>query len=365
MIQSSASPKVICFFNTNKEWGGGEKWHFDMAFTLYQKGYKTIICAYPDSILFKRAKEASLPVYCFKVSNLSFLHPLSKYKIKRFLIKKQISHIVLNLPSDLKTAGIAAHRAGVKNIIYRRGSAKPIKNSFLNRYLFKHIINLVITNSKKTKNTVLHNNKDLFPEEKIKVIYNGIKADNYKDSIKPINSNKIVIGTAGRLSKEKGHSRFLDVCLSLKKRNLPVKVKIAGAGPEEKALKEKTKRLNLENYVDFVGFIEPFRNFLKEVDIFVLPSFYEGFGYVLIEAMAAKKPVVSFDIGAAKEIICHGENGYLIPDGDLELMANKLEDLTINPELPEKLGNFGRKTVQEKFSDEKMYNDFIKTLEID
>jgi len=364
MIQSSTSSSVICFFNTNKEWGGGEKWHFDMALNLYQKGYKAIICAYPDSILFQRAKEASLPVSCFKVSNFSFLNPFLKYKIKRFLTKTKTTHIVLNLPSDLKTAGIAAHKAGIKNIIYRRGSAKAIKNSFFNRYLFKHIINLVITNSKETKNTVLQNNKDLFPKDKIKVIYNGIQAEDYKNSIKPINPNKVVIGTAGRLSKEKGQSRFLDVCLSLKKRNLPVKVKIAGTGPEEEALKEKTKRLNLENYIDFVGFIEPFRNFLKDIDIFVLPSFYEGFGYVLIEAMAAKKPVVSFDIGAAREIVSHGENGYLIPDGRLAIMAKKIEILTENPELIKQFGNKGSKIAKEKFSDKKMYEDFIKTIGI-
>lgn len=363
-MTQSAQNTTICFFNSSKDWGGGEKWHFEMASFLHCQGYKVIVCCYPESVLHEKAVKASLPVQNYKISNSSFLNPFLRKKLKRFFVKENISYLIVNLPSDLKVAGIAAHKVSVPRIIYRRGSAKPIKNSIFNRYIFKNIIHLVIANSKETQKTILQYNKDLFPKDKIKVIYNGIKVSDYDSSIKEMDPNNIVIGTAGRLSKEKGHSRLLDVAYILKKQDLPFTLKIAGAGPEEEVLKEKTKKLKLENYIDFVGFVDPFISFLKDIDIFVLPSYYEGFGYVLIEAMAAEKPVLSFDIGTAGEIIAHKKNGYIISEDDLETMANKIETLALDPGLHKQFGSKGRQIVQEKFSSEKMYDNFLKTIRL-
>ena len=360
-LTQSAQNTTICFFNSSKDWGGGEKWHFEMASYLQSQGYKVIVCCYPGSVLHEKAVKSSVTVRNYKISNSSFLNPFLIKKLKSFFVKEGISHLIINLPSDLKAAGMAAHKASVPRIIYRRGSAKPIKNSMFNRYLFKNIIHLIITNSEETKKTILQNNKDIFPKHKIKVIYNGIQVKDYDSSIKIMNPNNIVIGTAGRLSKEKGHSRILDVALLLKKRGLPFTLKIAGTGPEEKNLKEKTKNLELKKYIHFVGFIDPFKSFLKDIDIFVLPSYYEGFGYVLIEAMAAEKPVLSFDIGAAQEIIAHEKNGYIISNDDLESMAKKIETLAHKPELHKQFGSKGRQIVQEKFSSEKMHELFILT----
>src|SRR6056297_642637 len=174
MIQSSTSSRVICFFNTNKEWGGGEKWHFDMARRLHDRGQEVILCAYPDSSLYHKALEAEIPVYSFKIKNLSFINFQLINKLRNFFKKKQVTHLLLNLPSDLKTAGRAARAANINHIIYRRGSAIPISNSFSNRYLFKHVVDYLIVNSEETKRTILSNNSNLFDEHKIHVIYNGI-----------------------------------------------------------------------------------------------------------------------------------------------------------------------------------------------
>jgi len=363
MKQTSAGNKTICFFNSNIHWGGGEKWHFDMARYLVQKGFSVIICAAPDSALFEKAKSSGIPVYGFYINNLSFLNPFLHFRIRKFFQKQKVTHLVINLPSDLKAAGIAAHKTGVQQIIYRRGSAKPIKNSFLNRYLFKNIIHHVIANSQETKKTILHNNGNLFPKEKITVIYNGIDVSEYNLPEEAKSRGNIIIGTAGRLSKEKGHKRLLDIASLLKKRNLPFTLKIAGIGPEEHALKQKVHQLALEDHVRLEGFINPFADFLKQIDVFVLPSYYEGFGYVLVEAMAAQKPVLSFDIGASKEIICEGKNGYIIADNNNEKMAEKLITLAKDPELRKQLGRQGKQIVHDKFSFETMYDRFIQTLD--
>ncbi len=361
-MKASKENTTFCFFNTSKDWGGGEKWHFEMARHLHQEGFRVMLCPYPGSELYKKALAHSLPVHPFKINNLSFLKPLLIRQLKNFLVKKNITHIILNLPSDLKTAGRAAKKASVRKIIYRRGSAKPIKNSLSNRHLFKKTVDLIIANSEKTKNTILQNNPGLFPNEKIKVLYNGIDTEAYEKSIKKRNQGVFVIGTAGRLSKEKGHLRLIEVAKLLKERGLNFTLRIAGKGPEEGKLRDQVINEGLKDCVRFAGFVEPFTLFLKGIDVFVLPSYYEGFGYVLIEAMAAEKPVLSFDIGATDEIISNEENGYIIPDNNIEMMAEKLINLADNPNLQNAFGEKGKQIVRERFSFKKMTERFLDIM---
>ncbi len=139
--------KTVCFFNTCKNWGGGEKWHFDISTRLSDKGYDVIVVTNKRSELCSRIKKWSLRLYAIKISNLSFLNIFKVLKVYKILKNEKIKTIILNLPSDLKVAGVAAKLAGIEKIIYRRGSAIPIKDSFLNRFLFKHIITGVVANS--------------------------------------------------------------------------------------------------------------------------------------------------------------------------------------------------------------------------
>jgi glycosyltransferase involved in cell wall biosynthesis len=360
-LNSFKKNSTICFFNSSGDWGGGEKWHFEMAAHLHSGGYNVVICTSPGSMLYQKAKNESIPVFTFHINNFSFLNPFLRAQLRQFFIQQGISHIIFNLPSDLKAGAPPARKASLKKIIYRRGSAKPIKNSFLNRYLFSRMIDVVIANSEKTKATVLEKNKNLFPKGKIKVIYNGIFTNEYNEAVKTP-SNNIVLGTAGRLSPEKGHDRLLNVARKLKEKSHAFSLLIAGTGPEEESLKTKCHELELEEQVKFVGFVEPFISFLKNIDIFVLPSYYEGFGYVLIEAMAAKKPVISFNIGAAHEIISHEENGFIIPDDNLDLMAEKINTLLQKPELISSFGKNGRETVEKNFGFDAMAKKFLQVL---
>ena len=123
----------ICFFNSVKPWGGGEKWHFEMAKRLHEKGFPVMIYTNRISELKSRADSAEIPNYSQRINNLSFLNPFIIIKLAIHLRKLNIQTIILNSPADLKAAGPAARLAGVPLIIYRRGSEIPIKNSMLNR----------------------------------------------------------------------------------------------------------------------------------------------------------------------------------------------------------------------------------------
>jgi glycosyltransferase involved in cell wall biosynthesis len=350
----------ICFFNSVVSWGGGEKWHYEMALRLHSKNFPVVVMTNSKSEIKNRLKDSSIPVHNFKITNLSFLNPVKILMVAYAIKKAGINTIILNLSNDLKVAGIASKIAGVPNVVYRRGSAIPIRNTFLNRFLFKHIVDEIIANSDETRRTILSRNPKLFDENKIKIIYNGIYIDKFdaQDStnIYARKDNEIIIGNAGRLVKQKGQKYLIELALNLKKRGINYKIIIAGEGKMENDLRNLVKKNNLQENIEFVGFVENMKSFMDSIDIFVLTSIWEGFGYVLVEAMACSKPVVAFRISSNPEVIEENVTGYMVDPFDVTSMTDRVVELAENLKLREKMGKAGRKRVEEVFT-------FSRTLE--
>lgn len=356
----------ICFFNSTKAWGGGEKWHFDMAVQLKKLNYNVIFASNKNSELAKRLKDTSVPCKTLKIGNLSFLNIFKLLALKKFFRKEKIDVVIMNLPSDIKAAGIAANLAGVKRIIYRRGSAVPIKNSFLNRYLFGHVLTDVIANSEATKNTILERNPNLFPKEKIKVIYNGLDFSEFESTsfhrfYSPA-PDEIVIGNVGRMVYQKGHEYLLDIATKLKSEHIKFKMLLAGSGPLEEEIRTKALQLKLDDCIIFLGFVEDIRSFMHTLDIFLLTSRWEGFGFVLAEAMSAAKPIVAFDISSNPELVKHGVNGFLAEPFNTSEFTNYLITLIKNQKLCNDFGKKGLEIVHEKFSFERVVNEFVEMI---
>jgi glycosyltransferase involved in cell wall biosynthesis len=345
---------TICFFNSALSWGGGEKWHYDVSGHLFGKNYEVLVVSNKNSELQKRISKTNIANCEVNITNLSFLNPLRILSLSRLFRKENIGTIIINLSSDLKAAGLAAKLAGVKNIIYRRGSALPIRNTLLNRFLFKRVITQVIANSEETSRTILQKNSHLIDESRIDVIYNGIDLKNYGDqkfeSIYVRESGEVIIGNAGRLSEEKGQIYLLQLASILKNKGYKFKILIAGTGKLKSRLVKTAKQLHVEDVVLFVGFLENIRRFNQSIDIFVLTSLYEGFGYVLVEAMAEKIPVVAFDIRSSAEIVRNNESGFLVESLNVTALAEKVEYLMNNKEKRLEMGERGRQIVEEVFT---------------
>jgi glycosyltransferase involved in cell wall biosynthesis len=285
------------------------------------------------------------------------------------LRKEKPEIIILNFSADVKTVGTAAWLAQIGNIVYRRGSAIPIRNTVLNRFLFKRVITRVIANSRETKNTILQNNNTLFPEENIRVIYNGIDITKF-DGVPTADlyqrkGDEVIIGNAGRLSQEKGQKFLIEMASILEKHKILFRILIAGEGALEPALKNMARQAGVEEKVSFLGFINNMKAFMENIDIFVLPSLWEGFGFVTIEAMACEKPVVAFNIGSNPEIIADRETGFLIDPFDINDFTQKVEFLMVDPYLRRSFGQAGRSRVKEVFDlrgSEKETEQFLMSL---
>ena len=356
LLEKRKARQVICFVNTQRTWGGGEKWNLDVMADLSRQGKHPMFISSRKSPLAFRSIDRGIHGHELRINRLKFLYPLKVFKYARIFRKEHVGVLVTNVSADMKTASVAARLAGVPRIIYRRGSAIPVENTFINRYIFRRILSRIIANSQQTKRTILAKNKSLVPEDKIKVIYNGIHASHFGSGVAPMHKREpgtLVLGCAGRLSVEKGHEHLLEMLVHLKKKEIPAKLLLAGTGKLAEKLKSKAKRLGVDQMVDFLGFVEDMPAFYASLDVFLLPSHYEGFGYVLIEAMASRIPVVAFDVKSTSEIVEHGVSGYLVPPGQMDDLVLRVMELAGDETLRKGMGSKGRARVEDLFSFEK------------
>jgi len=351
----------ICFFNSLRTWGGGEKWHYDLSTGLSSMGHDVLAFAHPRSELLMKFDGAGLDHYGIKVGNLSFLNPIKILRLRAIFKREKVRTLIMNLSSDLKVAGIAAKLAGVQNIIYKRANAIPVRNTFLNRFLFRKVITRMIANSEETKRSVLANNPNLIEPSKIHVIYPGIDLDQRNISdVKRVyekRDGEIVLGNAGRLSEEKGQIYLIQLAEILKEKGIKFRILIAGAGKLKSWLNKQIKQRGVQDEVILLGFIENVEQFYYDIDVFLLTSRWEGFGYVMVEAMAEKKPVIAFDIKSSAEVVDDGVSGFLVPRGDVEALAEKVIEFSKNDKLCEAFGKQGYQRVVDYFTIGKTINE--------
>lgn len=350
--------KRLCFFNTTRHWGGGEKWHFETASYLASRGHYVIFAVRAGGELHKRlANSKSIKVVPIGVSNLSFLNPFKILKLVRLFRTEEPQTVVFNGSFDVKLGAPAARLAGVPATVYRRGLAVPVKNSLFNRMIYGRLITHFLANSEATAHMLFQHLVIPNHSEKTHIIYNGIDLERFKPpDTNPSQSTaptKLVIGTAGRLEKEKGHRYLLDVGCRLKERQLNFRIVIAGEGSHRNHLEDQIQNMGFGDEIELLGFVSDVEEFMQQIDIFAFPSLWEGFGYATAEAMAAGRPVVAFDVSSNREVVQDGETGYLVPIEDVEQFSEKIFLLANSPLLRKRLGETGRLRVCTMFDQKK------------
>ena len=357
-----STSKNICFFNTTQFWGGGEKWHFEAAEMMSATPNNTFFVCDGAGELAK--KLATIDVFQFYItaSNLSFLNAAKVNKLVQFYQKNKIDIVVFNNSKDLKLGGKAAQKAGVKTIVYRRGIAIEVKKKRLNENLFKNVVTHFIFNSNATKELLEKNYAAIIPTKKSAIIYNAIDFSVQQQNTKNQTPTTIVIGNAGRLVEQKGQYFLIEIAKKLIEKNLDFKIQIAGEGPLHNELKALIEKENLTDKIELLGFVKDMKSFMEQIDVFVSTALWEGFGFVLAEAMVAKKPVLAFDLSSNPELVKDGENGFLIPPENTKLFAEKLAQLINDTALRNQLGEAAYTFAKANFEKGKQFQkllDFI------
>ncbi|MFZ1787749.1 MAG: glycosyltransferase family 4 protein [Saprospiraceae bacterium] len=206
--------------------------------------------------------------------------------------------------------------------------------------------------------------KQNVPEEKLKVVQNWIDVSLYEKA-NP-GSDKIKILFLAWVNKNKGIIELVEAVNELKDRYC-FELIIAGEGEESGLIKSMISKNKLHNIVTFLGWVSGEKKYdlLRNTDIFILPSHYEGFPNALLEAMSSGIACISTNVGAVPDIIVHGYNGLIIPVNDKNGIVLSLSDLIVNKNKRTMLGVNGRQTVLENnsiVSAVSKLNQIIKSL---
>jgi glycosyltransferase involved in cell wall biosynthesis len=172
-----------------------------------------------------------------------------------------------------------------------------------------------------------------------------------------------VIGTLGRHITRKGFHDWLEALAILKQRGIAFKALLGGDGEEHLALRQSAQRLNLANEVTFLGWVEQNQAFYPQLDIFVMPSHFEPFGLVLIEAMGYGLPVVTTAVDGPRDITTHEQDALMVPPQQPAAMAEALERLLQDPVLAAQLGRAARQRVENEYSKDAMARRLKQALD--
>ena len=201
------------------------------------------------------------------------------------------------------------------------------------------------------------------PAEKVHTIYYGIDVQPFenvpRDSAVALRREwgagpeTLVIGFAGRLVEQKSIDTLIRAFALFRQREpRDAKLVVAGRGPLEAALRHCADEAGVAEHVVWAGFREDVPRMMNAFDIFAITSVHEGFGLVLVEAMAAARPVVATRAGAIPEVVINGETGFLADSA--AQVADALAKLT-NPVLRARLGAAGRRRASADFTLEQMW----------
>lgn len=172
-----------------------------------------------------------------------------------------------------------------------------------------------------------------------------------------------VVATIGNFTSTKGHRFMIAAARKLLNEIPTLKLMFIGDGGDRKAVEKHIAEANLDENVFFTGFRTDVVACIKAADAVVHPSLSEAFCQVLIESMAVGTPIISTDVGGAKEVITNGENGILIPPADVDAIADAVLQLYRNADNAREMVVAGQRSVRSTFTVDKMVDKQLAVYE--
>lgn len=207
-----------------------------------------------------------------------------------------------------------------------------------------------------------------YPAERIVVVDNALPVETLAPyQAKPISNAQPVIGTLRLLEPAKGVDTLIEAIAELAKRGHRLETRIGSNGSQKETLMALSQRLGVQEHVRFDGWIEDKNAYFDAMDIYVLPSRAEEWGIGVVEANAARLPVIATDTLGPKRIVEHEVTGLLVPKENPVAMADSIERLINNPALAQRLAHAGYERCAERYLLPKIapvfYREITKVLE--
>ena len=343
---------------TTLDLGGAERHLYYLVREMIKKGYR-IDVAYLKGQGKMGGLFQELGVRVFPLNMHTVFAPRGILRLYRLIRENRYLLIHTHLFKADFLGGIVGKLAGCPRII----STKHNIDLYLKKPLLKFVgraiacLNYrIVAISRAVRDFLLDTG---FPPEKIEVIYYGIERPQVSgEKSFPWGDGRTKIICVARLYPQKGHIYLIEALKKLKNTCPHFLCLFVGDGPLRDFLKKKVKDKGLEKEIRFLGWREDVPELISQSDFLVLPSLWEGFGLVLLEAMLLGKPVVATRVGPIPEVVEDGVTGLLVPPRDVDGLVEKMKELLNSPTLREKMGKKGEERACSLFSLEKMAQQY-------
>ena len=358
----SSAPLRILMTDPHLKGGGQVRYVTNLATAFTAMGHQVTIGCKPGSVLVESAREAGCEVadiFPFRGG----LRPLEWWRdvggMSR-LIREQSPDIVhVSGSQDHWTAALAIKRMGRPACLIRsRHNTYTVANHGPNRMLNYDWTDYQICVCEWVRRQLAQ--QSAFDADRLCAIHNGVDAEAYKPDPAAradvrgefgYGDDDIVCGIAARMVEDKGH-RFLIEAVSSLRESIPrLRLLMLGQGPLESDLKDLVRKLAIEDITTVPGFRSDMARCVQAFDIGVQPSIdCDTSSFSLKEQMAAGKPVIASDHGGLPEIVEDGVDGFVVPAGTVEPLAEAIRKLADDAELRTSMGEKGRAHVLREFT---------------
>ena len=329
----------VSIFLTSMNVGGAQRIALNLCTGLIKKGYDVdLLLVGAEGNLISEVPEEVSVIDLDASRVVTSIVPLRRY------LRESTPDVLYSMMIEVNIAAVVAHqfaRVDTRLVISEHNtptvSAEGLKDQIALRLaaLTYPRADHIVTVSRGVRNDLL-NVVNILPE-KITVIHNPIDVERIRKQATESVDHKwftdqsiSIVMSAGRHAPQKGFDTLLRAFSRLEDPN--TRLVLLGEGNETESLRKLAIELEIEDRVDFLGFVDnPFK-YMASADVFVLSSWYEGFGNVLIEAMATGCPVVSTDCPSGpSEILESGVYGPLVPIKDATAMSDAIEGVLVDP----------------------------------
>ncbi|MFP4055623.1 MAG: glycosyltransferase family 4 protein [Candidatus Brocadiia bacterium] len=348
--------------DTEHTWRGGEQQALHLATGLRERGHEATVACQPGSPMAQRSRAAGLAVVEVRMrGEADFLAVLALRKLIR---RGQfgIVHMHTSHAHTLGCAAVALGRQG-KAIVSRRVdfgvAANPISG-----FKYRHGVDRFIAISQAVKRVLVEGGVS---PERVAVVHSGIDLARFEDlpasrfreqfGLPP---EAPVIGNVAAMADHKGQRYLLAAMPRVLEAEPGARLFVVGDGELRGALEAQARELDIEHAVTFTGFRTDVPQWLDFFDVFVMSSHLEGLCTSVLDALAMRKPVVATTAGGLPEIVDHEKTGLLVPSKAPRPLAEAIVRLVRDRELARRLGEAGRRRVEEAFSADAMVEGTLR-----
>ncbi len=348
--------------------GGTRRWIEDVLFGLqHPQIAHSLICAvrrepdFAESVL--RLRAAGVPVWVLDMRRA--IHPwcdaLAAWQIARILRAGRFEIIHAHSAKAGVLGRIAALFGPKSLVIYTPHAYAFLQGGWVGRLyyglerVFVHRTGMLLAVSQAEANTAIA--LGCRPDS-VQIIANGTFSDRSVAPRKNVSGDRpLVIGTVARFCNQKDHESLIRAVAQLRAAGSRVTLEWCGAGPTFERARQLVVQLGLLECVSLLGRVDDVSQRMAGWDAFVLSTRYEGMPYALLDAMAARLPVVATRVQGVKEVILHRENGLLVEPGDVKSIVEALSEYIADQEFARRMGEAGRERVRKHYSLEKQLTE--------